>query len=168
MEVYARAASVELLLNGRSLGKKTPKKDCRVIFKLPYENGVLEAVSYDAAGSVIGRDKLETAGEKTELRLEAEENRVQPGHLAFLRLRYTDEKGATKPCQRGMVTATVEGGSLEAFGSACPFYEQSYLDAESDTYYGEALLIVRAGESGKVRASVSDGRYSAQTELIIG
>ena len=87
---------------------------------------------------------------------------------AALRLRYTDEKGVTKPCERGMLKAAVEGGTLEAFGSACPFYEQSYLDAESDTYYGEALLIVRAGESGSVRASVSDGSRSAAAELSIG
>jgi beta-galactosidase len=167
VEVYARADSVELLLNGRSLGKKSPSGDCRVIFKVPYENGVLEAVSYDAAGRQIGRDRLETAGLKTELRLEAEEARVAPGRLAFLRVRYTDENGVTKPSERGMLTAAVECGTLEAFGSACPFYEQSYLDAESDTYYGEALLIARAGEGGTLSVKVTDGTRSAEAAVEI-
>ena len=36
----------ELILNGKSLGKKTPKNDCLVKFRVPYENGVLEAISY--------------------------------------------------------------------------------------------------------------------------
>ena len=167
VEVYARAASVELLLNGKSLGKKTPRGDCRVLFKVPYENGTLEAVSYDAAGKELGRDRLVTAEKSTELRIEAEDPQVLPGRLAFLRLRYTDENGTTKPCERGMLQASVEGGTLEAFGSACPFYEQSYLDDTSDTYYGEALLIVRAGESGTITASVTDGIRTAKTSVTV-
>ena len=168
VEVYARAESVELLLNGKSMGRKSPRGDCRVIFHVPYENGTLEAVSYDRQGRELGRDRLVTAGERTELRLEAEESRVAPGGLAFLRLRYTDENGVTKPCERGIVTAAVTGGTLEAFGSACPFYEQSYLDAESDTYYGEALLIVRAGESGTITATVTDGTHTGTATVTIG
>lgn len=165
VEVYARAAEIELSLNGKSLGRKAPRGDCRVLFHVPYENGILEAVSYDASGKELGRDRLVTAKEATKLRIEAEDVHVQSGHLAFLRVRYTDEKGITKPCERGMLKASVEGGTLEAFGSACPFYEQSYLDAESDTYYGEALLIVRAGESGKLAVSVSDGTHTASLSL---
>ena len=86
---------------------------------------------------------------------------------SFSYMEVTDENGRTKPCERGMLKAAVEGGTLEAFGSACPFYEQSYLDAESDTYYGEALLIVRAGESGTIRATVSDGIRSASVTVAI-
>ena len=168
VEVYARANSVELILNGKSLGKKKPTKDCRVIFQVPYENGTLEAVSYDAAGKELGRDKLTTAQETTLLRIDPENTKVAPGHLAFLRVRYTDENGITKPCERGMLKASVEGGTLEAFGSACPFYEQSYLESDSDTYYGEALLIVRAGEDGQIRAEVSDGSHQAEVCVNIG
>ena len=168
VEVYARAESVELLLNGKSMGRKSPRGDCRVIFHVPYENGTLEAVSYDQQGRELGRDRLTTAGERTELRLEAEKTAAAPGGLAFLRLRYTDENGVTKPCERGIVTASVTGGTLEAFGSACPFYEQSYLDAESDTYYGEALLIVRAGESGAITATVTDGTHTGTATVTVG
>ncbi len=73
----------------------------------------------------------------------------------------------TKSCDRGMLQASVEGGTLEAFGSACPFYEQSYLTPESDTYYGEALLIVRAGESETITASVTDGIRTAKTSVTV-
>jgi beta-galactosidase len=66
-----------------------------------------------------------------------------------------------------MLQASVEGGTLEAFGSACPFYEQSYLTPESDTYYGEALLIVRAGESETITASVTDGIRTAKTSVTV-
>ncbi len=167
VEVYARADSVELLLNGRCVGRKPFRGDCRVIFRVPYENGMLEAVSRDASGKELGRDRLVTAGEKTELRIEAERPQTAPGRLAFLRVRYTDENGVTKPSERGMLQASVEGGTLEAFGSGCPFYKQSYLNDMSDTYYGEALLIVRADERGTMIASVSDGSLSASAAVTI-
>ena len=50
IEVYARAARVELWLNGRIVGRKTLKNDCLAKFSVPYEPGRLEAVRYDAQG----------------------------------------------------------------------------------------------------------------------
>ena len=76
---------------------------------------------------------------------------MAPGHLAFIRLKYTDREGLVKPAERGLIDVEVEGGTLEGLGSACPYYELSYLDSRCDTYYGEALAIVRAGESGEIR-----------------
>lgn len=98
---------------------------------------------------------------------EAEQPSVKPDRLAFIRIRYTDAYGTTKPAERGMLTAQVEGGTLEAFGSACPFYEQSYLDNTSDTYYGEALAIVRADSTGQVKFSVTDGTKNAEVLIPI-
>ncbi len=167
VEVYARAASVELKLNNKSVGKKTFKKDCLFKFKVSYANGTLEAIAYDEKGNEIGRNVLKTAELRTTLVAEAEQKTVQADHLAFIRIRYADAYGTTKPVERGMLKATVTGGKLEAFGSACPFYEQSYLDSESDTYYGEALLIVRAGEGEQVSATVTDGKYTATTVVPI-
>ena len=51
VEVYARAARVELVLNGHTVGSKTLKNDCLARFSIPYESGTLEAVSYDGARS---------------------------------------------------------------------------------------------------------------------
>ena len=87
VEVYARAAQVELLLNGRSVGRKAMKNDCLFTFRVPYENGKLEAVSYDPSGNEIGRNALVTAGEETMLRAVPEESTVRAGHLCFIRLR---------------------------------------------------------------------------------
>ena len=44
VEVYARAAQVELLLNGKSVGKQSMKNNCLFTFHVPYENGTLEAL----------------------------------------------------------------------------------------------------------------------------
>ena len=162
VEVYARAARVELVLNGHTVGSKTLKNDCLARFSIPYESGTLEAVSYDAADHEIGRCKLQSAGGTTRLTLDAEEPTVKPGHLCYIRLRYTDENGITKPLARGSIQVQVRGGTLVGLGSACPFNKHSYLGSETDTYYGEALAIVRMGDGEAMTIAASDGEYSAE------
>ena len=162
VEVYARAARVELVLNGHTVGSKTLKNDCLAKFSIPYESGTLEAVSYDAADHEIGRCKLQSADGTTRLTLDAEEPAAKPGHLCYVRLRYTDENGITKPLARGNIQVQVRGGTLVGLGSACPFNKHSYLDSETDTYYGEALAIVRMGDGDAMTIAASDGEYSAE------
>ena len=166
VEVYARAARVELVLNGHTVGSKTLKNDCLARFSIPYESGTLEAVSYDAADHEIGRCKLQSAGSTTRLTLDAEEPTVKPGHLCYIRLRYTDENGITKPLVRGNIQVQVRGGTLVGLGSACPFNKHSYLDNETDTYYGEALAIVRMGDGDAMTIAASDGEYSAELTVL--
>ena len=167
VEVYARAAEVELLLNGKSVGRKKMKNDCLFHFHVPYENGTLEAVSYDANGKEIGRNALTTAGEETMLCAVPEKETVEKGHLCFIRLQYTDKNGTVKPTKRGILDVTVEGGKLIGLGSACPYYELSYLDSKADTYYGEAMAIVEAGEAGAVILTATDGKQTAKTAVTV-
>ena len=156
IEVYARAAKVALLLNGKKVAEKQLKNDCLAKFTIPYQSGTLEAVSYDAIDRVLGRCKLQTAGADTVLRAVPEEKKTKPGRA-----------GELKPMERGMVNITVSGGKLLAAGSACPFHPGSYLTPETDTYYGEALAVVEAGESGAVEVSISDGERSDTVKIPI-
>ena len=166
VEVYARAATVELFVNGQSKGKKRMGKNCVFSFHVPYENGTVEAVSYDEKGKEIGRHSLSTAGEETVLQAVPEEIRVKKGRLAFIRLRYTDMKGTVKPAERGILHVSVTGGKLRALGSACPYYELSYLDSKCDTYYGEALAIVEMEDDMtlKAKSALGSGETHIQME----
>lgn len=167
VEVYARAAQVELLLNGKSVGKQSMKNNCLFTFRVPYENGTLEAVAYDASGKEMGRCALKTAEAETVLQAVPEETQVKPGHLCFIRLQYADAQGIVKPAERGLLDVTVEGGKLMGLGSACPFYELDYRGSKADTYYGEALAIVEAGDEGTVTLTATDGKLTASTSISI-
>lgn len=167
VEVYARAAKVALFLNGKKVGEKQAKDDCIFTFKLPYENGKLEAVAYDGSGAECGRTQLVTAEADTQLRIEPEEAKVQQGHLSFIRLRFTDKNGILKPMELKTIKASVSGGELLALGNACPFNLRGYLTDETDTYYGEAMAIVRAGETGAIRITAKSGNLSAKAEVAI-
>ena len=162
IEVYARAARVALLLNGKKVGEKSLKKDCILRFSCTYQPGVLEAVAYDAAGREIRRRRLVSAAKETCLTAQPEQSTVAPGRLAYVRLRYTDPAGITKPTERGPVRVKVTGGELLALGNGCPFNLEGYLSDTTDTYFGEALAIVRAGEKGEV-CLTADGRGLTET-----
>ena len=156
-----------MLLNGKKVAEKQLKNDCLAKFTIPYQSGTLEAVSYDAIDRVLGRCKLQTAGADTVLRAVPEEKKTKPGRLCYIRIRYTDRAGELKPMERGTVNITVSGGKLLAAGSACPFHPGSYLTPETDTYYGEALAVVEAGESGAVEVAISDGERSDTVKIPI-
>lgn len=52
--------------------------------------------------------------------------------------------------KRATLEVTVENGELLGLGNGCPYNERGYRTSKTDTYYGEALAVIRAGESGTV------------------
>ncbi len=58
MEVYARAARVDLFLNGKKVGSNTLKNSCDTRFKVEYQPGMLETVVYNQKGKEISRNTL--------------------------------------------------------------------------------------------------------------
>ncbi|MBW3079147.1 glycoside hydrolase family 2 TIM barrel-domain containing protein [Bifidobacterium simiiventris] len=201
VEVYVRAASVLLLVNGREVGRRVLRDDCVARFVCAYRPGVIEAVAYDKAGREIGRRSLRSANDHTELRATVEwpvggwmpetDDRliggsadgriddgqtvglsaVAPGHLAFVRVRYTDDHGTVKPLERGLLHARVTGGRLLGFGCAAPYNRGSFVTGETGTYYGEALAVVQVPEDARpgdtVVLNVAD-EESHTAKVVIG
>lgn len=167
VEVYSRAHIVELYINGKKVGKKKFKKNCRFDFSVKYSGGEITAVNLDKNGKELSRNCLKTAGNETVLTVLPEKSEVKAGEVCFVRLKYTDRNGTVKPLERGIIEVAVEGGELLAAGCACPFNKIGYTGTKTDTYYGEALAVVKAcGKQITVRAT--DGKLSGQTEIKVG
>ncbi len=156
VEVYARAYAVELFLNGKSMGLKRLKNTCNTSFKLPYEPGRLEVWAYDESHSVIGKDVLTTAMDKTSLTMELEEGRLKPNGLGYINLIYTDANGIVKPMEKHKISVTVLNGRLMGLANACAYNPDGYQKSTTFTYFGQAQAIVRAGERGPVEVTVTD------------
>ena len=169
IEVYARAAWVELFVNGVSVGKKK-SRDCVFRFNTTYKSGTVLAVSYDGSGKEIGRDELKTASGETVLTIKPEKETVSKGHLSYVRITMTDNDGIWKPMEKDRIKVSVTGGELVALGNACPYNKDGYLGDETFTYYGEILAIVRAGDSHKltITATGMDGKSYATDQKIYG
>lgn len=165
VEVYARADHVSLFVNGKCVGTKKPQGDCRVVFETAYEDGSVRAVAYDAKENVIAEKELKTAGRETVLAVKPEQKCVGREDLCYVRLQFTDREGTLKPMVREDITVQVEGGKLLGIGSACPYYTKNYLGNVTDTYYGEALAVIRPEKEGTVRVYAKSAHSRGSTEI---
>lgn len=166
VEVYARADHVELYVNGSLAGSEKPEKDCKVTFHTKYHAGELKAAAYDAQNRMIAETSLKSAGEETILTLEPEQSAVPAEDgLCYVRMKYTDAEGIVKPLARGEIHVSVKGGTLLGAGSACPYYTKSYRSDTVDTYFGEAMAVIRPDGKGTVEVYAQSPYGSAEAQI---
>ena len=166
VEVYYDAAQVELLLNGKSVGKARAK-DCKAVFKVNYMPGTLTAVAYGLDGRELGRSELYTANAPLKIAVQPEKTVVHPGEIAYVPIRLTGSNGVTESNADRKLSVMVTGGELLAFGSANPRTEEQYHTGSFTTYYGQALAIIRAGGNGEVTVTASDGEHTGTATIAI-
>ena len=158
VDVYADAHAVELFLGGVSLGKKEPK-NYTVSYTLPYAPGELKAVSYDAAGKVLGEDILRSAKGKTVLRVDPEQLEIKPDRqaLCYVQVSLCGENGVVTATEDQLLRVEVSGAAeLVGFGSANPTTEDRYTSGACHSWYGRALAVLRStGEEGRIRIRVT-------------
>lgn len=165
VEVYARAHHISLYVNGKCTGTKYLKNDCRVEFETVYQSGYIQAKAFDVHNRIIAECELHTGGEKTELRLEPEHSKISRNDLLYIRMKYTDDQGIVKPLIRGEIKIKPQGGKIIGIGSACPYYVKSYLGDTADTYYGEAMVILKPDKSDRITVRAESKYGAAETEV---
>lgn len=112
--VVSNAEKVELLLNGRSLG--WGRQEYRFLYtfdNVKFEEGTLEAVGYDAAGSECSRAKLETVGKPDALRLKLIESptgfKADGNDMVLVEVEVVDSRGRRCPLANDLVNFTLNG-----------------------------------------------------------
>ncbi len=115
---YTNADEVELLLNGKSLGKKqNNRKGAKMRNQIRwndivYQPGKLEAVAR-TDGKVVARHQIETTGEPVRLLAEADKTvtawKADGLDLQHVRIQAVDKKGRTVPSADAEVLFSVEG-----------------------------------------------------------
>jgi beta-galactosidase len=170
VEVYSDADEVELLINGRSLGRQ-PAGDShrfRAEFEAVYEPGELAAIAY-RDGAETGRHTLRTATGPVLLRAEADRPVISAGggDLAYVTLTLTDAADTCYTRADRPVRVEVAGaGVLLGFGSAAPSTEERFDATERRTYDGRALAVLRPTGPGKIRLLAS-APECAPTEIMV-
>lgn len=169
VEVYTTCPKAAVYVNGKKVGQKKVGKDARAYFKVVYHPGELVAVGLDENGNETCRTLLKSAGEKvTKLCALPEADSILHDDLCYVRLQYTDANGVWKPLARGDIKVEVEGGELLALGSACPYNERGYLSDTTDTYFGEALAIIRPAKNADAVVVTAHSKYGdAQVSVAV-
>jgi hypothetical protein len=165
IEVYSDDDHVELLLNGRSLGRKRAGRKVAFVthFRAIYEPGELVAIGY-RRGIETGRTSLRSA-ERAQLRLHAEEAGPSADGLSFVWVEIADENGIVDSAASDRISLTIDGPAvLAAFGSADPAPLDSYVADTQTTYHGRTLAIIRTtGAPGTVTISATSTRHGDAT-----
>lgn len=164
IEVYAQASCVELLLNGKSLGKKKIR-ECKAMFKAKYTPGTLTAIAYDENGREISRQELRSAAGEISITVKPEVKSARSGEIVYIPVALAGENGVVESNADRKLTVSVQGGELLAFGSANPCTREQYHTGSITTYYGRALAVIRV--RGPVTVAVTDGARTASAVIAL-
>ena len=194
VRAYSNAASVELFLNGQSLGvKKFNKKqtsdgrtyqeganakELYLEWKVAYQPGTLEAVARDEAGNEIARDKITTAGQPAGVRLVKEEHAIAADgkDLTYIYYEIVDSEGNVVPTANNLVRFQLHGqGQLVGVDNGEQASRERY-KAQPDgswirrAFNGKGVAIVKSTEqAGKFTLTAhSDLLKSDQVTVFTG
>src|SRR5207249_9154887 len=106
VEVYSNCESVDLTLNGKSLGGKPLNGDASArTWKVAFEPGTLKAVASNGGKAVAAHD-LRTAGKPAKIALVADQDKLAPtwDDVSYLTATVVDDNGTLVPTADDLVT----------------------------------------------------------------
>lgn len=167
--VHSNYDSVELLLNGRSLGRQTMPRNSHLEWKVPYAPGVLEARGY--LGDVpSGSEKVETTGAPAKLNLDADRTMLDADgeDVAVVTVSILDQEGRAVPTADNRVEFSLEGqGRIIGVGNGDPTSHEKDQASERRLFNGLAEVIVKTTRmAGPIRLTArADGVAAAELKL---
>jgi beta-galactosidase len=151
VEIYSRAATVRLYLDGKLIGEKptTRAEKFTATFSVPFAPGVLKAAAVQD-GKTIAETVLRTASEPAQLRLTADRAalRADGQDLSFVRVEALDANGYPHPAAEHLVAFSLKGpGILAGVGNADLRSEEPYHASQRKLFRGKALAVVRTSRA---------------------
>ena len=164
--VHCNQDSVELFLNGASLGSLPVIKNGHLEWKVQYAPGTLEArASKD--GKVVLTEKRETAGPAAKILIMADRMQIAADgqDLAVVDVAIVDALGRPVPLADNKIMFAVHGpGKVIGVGNGDASCHESDKDSERSAFNGLCMAIVQSqrGQAGAISVSVtSPGLESA-------
>lgn len=162
IDVYSDADEVELLVNGKSLGKKPAGATVQYTasFITPYEAGSIKAINY-RNGQAVETQVLHSAIEEVHMQVQVENSTLCANgeDLAYVTVQLVDAQGVLNMQKEKEISVTIHGPVvIQACGSANPQTEQHYDERTWKTWDGSMLVVVRAtNEAGDAQLTLQCG-----------
>ena len=165
---YTNADEVELLLNGKSLGRKQnpknePKQRNQIKWDgIKYADGKLLAIAYNNSKEAA-RHQIETTGKAVRLKATIEDTSwtADGTDLMHVRLEAVDSKGRRVPMAQDELTFSVDGdASIVAVSSGNHNSDELNATDHRKLWNGSALVILRSGLTpGKVTLKTTSAAF---------
>lgn len=172
--VMTNGASVELFLNGQSLGREpidlSDRAHCVPVWQVPYQAGELKAVAYDADGGIIAEETRRSFGDSAAICLKAEDEflRADGQDMTFVEISMADSEGRPVENAVDRVTVSVSGpGRLVGMDNGDSTDTDPYQTTSRRLFSGKLLaMIASTGEAGEITVEVSSlGKETARLTL---
>lgn len=150
--VYSNADSVELFLNGSSLGSKVVDpvaghaNSGHLLWSVPFAAGTLQAKA-TKNGELVATDIVQSAGAPANLALKVDRAAIDADgrDLAFVEIDVTDAQGVLVPQASNKIDFVLEGpGTLVGVDNGDPISHESYKANFRSAFSGKALAIVQS------------------------
>lgn len=155
---FSNGDSVELLLNGKSLGAKPVPHLGHVEWDVPYSPGKLEAVA-SKGGKVIARDVVETTGAPVALRVLSGGRKIlaDSEDLAVVQLQVIDAAGRVVPTASNEVKFKVEGAAaIGGVGNGDPSDHDPDKADHRKAFNGQCMVLVQSnGKKGAIKLTAT-------------
>jgi beta-galactosidase len=189
---YTDCNTVELFLNGRSLGAKSLEfpaqgtsggwnryalpvvrattNDLHLSWDVPYQPGVLRTVGTWRDGSACATGEVRTAGPAAALRIVADRDTVSDagGDVAVVRFEIVDTAGMVVPTADDVVTLAASGGTVVATDNGDLRDHEPYQNDHKHGFNGRGMAIVRAARPGLLHVTATAaGLRSATVDVVV-
>lgn len=158
VDVYSNAESVELFLNGRSLGLRPLPADAKPrVWRVPFEPGTLEAVARNG-GAEVARHRLQTAGaaERLACTSSADELARPADGVVTVRIGIMDAHGVPVPTASPRVRFTLEGPArILGVDNADNQSHERFAASERSAHQGRCVAFLQITGPGPVTLTAS-------------
>lgn len=171
--LYSNCASVELFLNGVSLGKKALSQrgtKNQYAYTVAYAVGTLVANGYDASGNLIAQDIQYTAGAPAKLALSSDKTAVSTASddLVYITCDVLDKNGTLCPNADNSVVFTVMGGTIIGTDNGHGANVEKLSGSTHAAFSGKCLCVVKHdGASGAMKITATANGLTAGTISVV-
>jgi beta-galactosidase len=159
VEVYSNCETVELFLNGNSLGSKLKPADASPRnWEVQFVAGTLKAVGTNG-GHIVATHELRTAGKPAKIVLAVDRNRIAPvwDDVSYVTATVVDANGVMVPAAKNLITFKISGaGVIAAVDNGDSSSHELFQARERSAYQGSCLAMLKATASaGRITLKAS-------------
>jgi beta-galactosidase len=175
VDALSNCKSVELFLNGESLGKQTMKPNSKLSWQVKYAPGTLSAKGFDESGNQIAETKVETTGDPATVQLTPNRTTINADgeDVSVVTVAIKDSQNRFVPTAQNKINFSIEGaGKILGVGNGDPScHEPDTFIANSawsrSVFNGLAQVLVQSTkDAGEIKLTASaDGLQSVTTTI---
>jgi beta-galactosidase len=165
---FGNLPSVELFLNGKSVGKQSMPVNGHLEWKVPYTPGTLEARGSGNQQLVIATEQTTGAPAKISLTPDRATINADGQDVSVVTVAVADAQGLTVPTADNLVKFSIEGdGRIIGVGNGNPSSHEPDKAEQRKAFNGLCMVLVQAGKTGgPIRLTASGEGLTSTTAVI--